>query len=243
LIREIEIFSSPETLANKLAGDLSGLINESAEKNISFTLALSGGNTPKFLFPVIAGSLKDSVAWEKVHIFWVDERCVPPDDPESNYGMAKSLLLDTIKIPSENLHRIIGEKPPSEEALRYAAEIAAFTVTRRRLPMFDLILLGLGNDGHTASIFPGNDKSFHSEKICETAVHPVSHQNRITITGSVINNAAKIFFIVTGGSKAEVVSAIIDKRSGVGYPASKVLSGDGVLKWYLDKAAAVLIGK
>jgi 6-phosphogluconolactonase len=239
--REIEIFSSPEALADKLAGDMAGMIKESSDKNILFTMALSGGNTPKFLFPVLADRLKDSVAWEKVHIFWVDERCVPAGDPESNYGMTKSLLIDRIKIPAENIHRIIGEAPPTGEVKRYSAEIADFTVPRRRLPVFDLILLGLGDDGHTASIFPGNEKLFNSDKVCGKTVHPVTHQNRITITGSVINNAAKIFFIVTGGSKAKVVSATIDPKSGVSFPASRVLPLNGVLKWYLDEAAAGLI--
>ena len=140
----------------------------------------------------MANSSSDLVSWERVHFFWVDERCVPPEDPESNFGVAKSLLLDKIKIPSKNIHRIMGEMDPSEEAIRYSAEIAGSTVTKGRLPAFDLIILGLGEDGHTASIFRGNNKLFFSEKICETTVHPVSHQKRITITGAVINNADNI---------------------------------------------------
>jgi 6-phosphogluconolactonase len=241
--REILIFSTPLELAERFAQDLKGMISGSSASDRSFTIALSGGNTPKLLLPVMAARLKDQVSWKKVHIFWVDERCVPPGDRDSNYGMTKSLLLDTINIPPGNIHRIIGEAPPAEEALRYSEEILDFTNSRGKLPMFDLILLGLGDDGHTASIFPGNNKSFQSEKISESVIHPVSHQRRITITGSVINNAANIVFIVTGATKAGIVSEIVEGKKAADYPASKVLPGNGVLKWYLDKAAADLINQ
>jgi 6-phosphogluconolactonase len=239
----VNVFPSPEELAERIALDLERMINRSLNEGKYFTLALSGGNTPKFLFPVIASRLNDSVSWEKVHIFWVDERCVPPDDPESNYGMAKQLLLDRINIPPENIHRIIGEALPPEEAIRYSTEINLYTSSGRNLPVFDLILLGLGDDGHTASIFPGNEWLFCSEKICETATHPISRQKRVTITGSVINNAMNIIFIVTGQAKSKVVSAILERKKGVSYPAAKVSPVKGVLKWYLDQEAAGLIIK
>ncbi len=237
----IKIFPSHVSLAEGFAEDLKGLVDKFQASERSFTVALSGGNTPKFLYPIISARLKNRISWAKVHIFWVDERCVPPDDPESNYGMTRQFLLDTIDIPPENVHRVIGEALPDEEALRYSEEIVSFTVSAGNLPVFDLVVLGLGDDGHTASIFPGNNKSFSSGKISETSIHPVSRQRRITITGSVINNAANIWFIVTGASKAGIVSEIFNGDGTSDYPASKVSPRNGVVKWYLDKEAARLI--
>jgi 6-phosphogluconolactonase len=242
LSREVKIFSTPEELAINFADDLIGMINESSDKN-TFTIALSGGNSPKLLFPVIADRCSDSVSWEKVHFFWIDERCVPPGDNESNFGTAKTAFLNRINIPSGNIHRIKGENEPSEEAVRYSSEIAGFNRKRGNQPVFDLIILGLGEDGHTASIFPGNNRLFNSEKICEPVVHPVSLQKRITLTGKVINNADNVVFLVIGKNKAEVVSAILKKKGTFDYPAELVKPETGVVKWYLDGSAAKLVDR
>jgi len=243
LKKEIKIFTSPEELAERFAEKLIGMINDSNAKEKPFTIALSGGITPKLLFSVLGDHFSDSISWEYVHFFWGDERCVPPDDPESNFRMTKKSLLDKIKIPLENIHRIMGEKDPDEEAARYSNEIVSFTREVKKLPAFDLIILGLGEDGHTASIFPGNSKLLNSDKVCEVAVHPVSFQKRITITGKVINNAKHIVFLVTGANKADVVSAIIGKKRVFDYPAAYIEPQSGVLNWYLDNAAAAMIDK
>jgi 6-phosphogluconolactonase len=242
LNNEIKIFSSPNELATGFAKELAGMIIKSAAAKRYFTIALSGGGTPKLLFSELAERFSDSVPWEIVHFFWGDERCVLPEDHESNFGLAKIIFLDKIKIPESNIHRIMGEMDPLEETARYTGEIACFTREDGGLPVFDLIILGLGVDGHTASIFPGNNKSFISGKTCELVVHPLSFQKRITITGSVINNSENIVFLVTGGNKAEVVSVIIGKKGITDYPAAHIKPKTGVLKWYLDSEAANLLG-
>jgi 6-phosphogluconolactonase len=242
LNKTIKIFQSPAELAEKLAEDIVSMINQSEKKKRSFTVALSGGSTPELLFSVLGNRFSESVSWEKVHFFWGDERCVSPQSMESNYGMTSRTLLNKIRIPLTNIHRIIGENVPSEEALRYSSEIGSFTEERAGLPSFDLVLLGLGDDGHTASIFPGYLELLTSDKICEVAVNPYSGQQRITITGRIINNAASVFFLVTGKKKAEIVENIFKKNSAsTNYPASYIVPLYGSLRWYADKDAVSLL--
>ena len=236
--KNIKIFATPFELAWNFAEEIVDTINESTKNNKTFTIALSGGSTPETLFTILGKKFEGKVPWQFVHIFWVDERCVSPDDKESNFGMANKRLLSKIKIPSVNIHRIRGEDDPEKEAIRYSAEISAFTVERDGLPLFDLIILGMGEDGHTASIFPGHTELFDSEKICEVAIHPVTKQKRITITGRVINNAENISFLVTGERKAGVIEKLFKKRStNQDYPASHVNPVHGRLNWFFDKDA------
>jgi 6-phosphogluconolactonase len=152
------------------------------------------------------------------------------------------MLLSKIGMPEKNIHRIKGEEDPLEEAVRYSDEISRFTEKRDGWPLIDIVLLGLGEDGHTASVFPGNIRLIESDKICEVAVHPVSGQKRITITGRVINNAHKVTFLVTGGKKAEVVEKILKNiPPAQNYPASFIVPVYGNLNWYLDSEAAGLL--
>jgi 6-phosphogluconolactonase len=206
-------------------------------------VALSGGSTPQLLFSLLGEKYARNVAWHNVHLFWGDERCVPPDDQESNYGVANEKFIAKSDIPLSNVHRIRGEDPPEIEALRYSVEIEAFTVKRNGKPSFDLMVLGIGEDGHTASIFPGHTILFASEKICEVAVHPETRQKRITLTGKVINNSAALVFLVTGKKKAGIVRDIIeDQTAAINFPASYVNPVDGELSWYLDEEASSLLG-
>jgi 6-phosphogluconolactonase len=240
--RVIKIFPTPEVLSESLALDLVNTIKENKDSNFPFTIALSGGNTPGLLFSILGDQHRDAVDWNNVHFFWVDERCVPPEDNESNFGMTNKALLSKINIPHGNVHRIKGEEDPEAEAERYSKEINDFVRNKNGLPCLNVILLGLGEDGHTASIFPGNLKLFKSEKISEMAVNPVTGQKRITLTGKVINNSENIFFLVTGKSKASVVRSILHKEiKGKQYPALYVLPEDGRLFWYLDNDAGSLI--
>lgn len=241
--RIVKIFPSPCEMAIEFAAEMAGMIVNSGKLKRLFRIALSGGSTPKLLFSVLGERFLHSVPWKFVHFFWGDERCVPPDNPESNFGMTKRIFLEKIKIPQANIHRIMGEKEPAEEAVRYSKEIKGFTSERGGLPVFDLIILGLGEDGHTASIFPGNNKLLNSEKICDIAIHPLSFQKRITITGNVINNAENVIFLVTGANKAKVVSEIIESPGTVDYPAARIEPQPGILQWYLDDAAAKMIDK
>ena len=235
-------FRTPYELAEKFAGELVLIIKEAAEVNRPLNIALSGGSTPELLFSVLGDHYSNSAPWEFVHFFWGDERCVPPVSPDSNFGMAFRTLFKKIKIPEKNIHRIYGEQEPVREAIRYSDLITNSTRMREGLPVFDIILLGLGEDGHTASIFPGMTHLFNSEKICEVALHPVSHQKRITLTGRIINNADKISFLVTGKNKAPVLKAILKKEeSALNLPASLVVSVNGSTEWLIDAEAGSLL--
>jgi len=240
--KTVRIFALPEELAAECAKEIARLINRSAEKKKIFTIALSGGSTPELLFTKLGEEYSKSVQWESVHVFWGDERCVPPDDSESNFGMTLSRFLSKIEIPAENIHRIKGEDDPEGEALRYSDEISRFTEEKDGLPAFSMVILGMGEDGHTASIFPGHSELLISDKICEVAVHPVSGQKRITITGRVINNADSVYFLVTGKKKQDVLDKILnDKPAAKSYPAYFIEPVDGDLIWYLDRDAAGLL--
>lgn len=238
---DIKIFRTAEESAIALADELAGLINAFTEDRL-FSIALSGGSTPKLLFQALAARHNDSLDWRRVSLFWVDERCVPPDDPESNYRMTRDALLEKIAIPPENVHRIRGEEDPDSEALRYSEVIERSAVLKNERPYFDVILLGLGEDGHTASIFPGKESLFRAAETCAVAVNPYSGQKRITITGRIINNAGLVFFLVSGRKKADIVRAIVCKGSKAGYPAQFVRPVYGSIIWYLDDEAASLIG-
>lgn len=153
----------------------------------------------------------------------MDERCVPPDDEESNYGMTKKYLLNKINIPLINVHRIFGEKDPAEEAKRYSEIVKLNLEVKNSLPELDLILLGVGEDGHTASIFPDQMELLNSNEIYAAAKHPGSGQARITLTGKIINNADRIYFLVAGKSKAEVVNKILNRKGDyLKYPAAHI---------------------
>jgi len=238
----IKIFPTPYDLAENFAGEIAKMITESAKMKSYLTIALSGGSTPELLFSLLGDNFSKSTPWEYVHFFWVDERCVPPDNDNSNYGMTQRTLFKKILIPAKNIHRIMGEADPEQEALRYSGEISEFTEKRGGLPLFDFVILGLGEDGHTASIFSGHEELFHSDKICEVTVHPVTKQKRITLTGRVINNADSVIFMVTGKKKARIVEKIIYKnKSSVNFPASQIQPPYGVLRWLLDEDSASLL--
>jgi 6-phosphogluconolactonase len=238
----IRIFQSPADLAEEFATEIVSGIMTAFHKERHFTIALSGGTTPKILFSVLADDFNGSIPWKNVHFFWGDERCVAPFDQQSNYKLAKQFLLDKINIPKANIHRIKGEDDPISESKRYAEEIKEFVKIKNGVPSFDLILLGMGQDGHVASIFPGQTMLLDSEKICEVSQHPVTSQKRITLTGKVFNNAAELAFLVTGKSKAWVVSEILFKAKEADYyPAAHILPENGKLEWLLDKESSIFL--
>lgn len=238
----INIFKTPKKTVKKFSKFLAKEINNSANNKEIFFIALSGGSTPQLLFKKLNKKYKDKIDWSYVHIFWGDERCVVAEDSESNYGVAKELLLNSIEIPIENIHHINGEEDPNIEAKRYSEEILNILPIKNGLPSFDLCLLGLGSDGHTASIFPDQMELLKSDKICKVAIHPETEQRRITITGDVINNSKNVSFLVTGEAKRKVVAEIINQENGyLNYPASHINPSHGKLSWYLDEAAGSLI--
>ncbi len=234
----LQVFETPQKAARALADELRSGIKF---KDGYYFLAVSGGSTPKILFNELSGmEFKDSVPWEKVHLFWCDERCVPPDDAESNYGMTKKSLLDKISIPEDNIHRIIGEASPEDEAERYGREILKIVpYSMDKMPRFDRMLLGMGTDGHTASLFPGRGLSNEFANLTGLAVHPGTGQKRISFTSALINNSKKISFFVTGKEKAKTLSEIINhKTNGASYPAESIKPCDGIVNWIIDKEAA-----
>ncbi len=205
----------------------------------SLHIALSGGSTPKIVFDELASRHLSKNEWRKVHLYWGDERCVPPGNAESNYKMTVEHLLSKIDIPEENIHRIRGENDPRQEAKRYSEVLKEKLPMIDSLPRFDLIILGMGDDGHTASIFPYEIGLWNADQLCEVAEHPETGQKRITITGRIINHAASVAFLVTGEGKAEKVGKIVDGRGGFkSYPAHLVNPISGNLTWFLDEAAA-----
>ena len=205
----------------------------------TFHVALSGGSTPKIVFDVLAENFSDKVDWNKVHFYWGDERCVPPSDDESNYKMTVEHLFSKIELPKENIHRILGEKDPKGEALRYANLLEINLDRVEGVPQFDLVILGMGDDGHTASIFPHEIELWDAEDHCVVATHPDSGQKRVSINGKVINTAKEVAFLVTGASKSEKVKAVVEKTEGSeAYPASLVNPASGNLVWFLDEEAA-----
>ena len=232
----LHIFKTPEELANKFADQLTNWIENHSEDE--FHLAISGGKTPDLLFSELAAKYNESTLWHKVHFWWVDERMVPPTHPESNFRIANNLLFSQIAIPEENIHRIKGENDPIEEALSYSTQIKERLPIQNERPVFDLILLGMGDDGHTASIFPNQMQLLNSEQICEVATHPISEQKRVTLTGKAINNAAKICFLITGSSKSQRLTEIFGRQPEAEYlPASQIKCRGEIPEWYVDEAA------
>lgn len=233
---KIQISESVEKLSEQFAQLLIDKINKS--KN-NFNIALSGGTTPKNIFEYLAAHHQNTIGWHKVKFFWGDERCVPPTDSESNYKMAYESLLSRLQIPASNIFRIRGENDPQNGAKEYSEIVKKQLPQINKIPKFDLIMLGLGEDGHTASIFPNQKSLLESEQIYASAVHPETGQKRITLTGKVINNASTIVFIVTGNNKAKVVDEIINQKDNYkNYPASFIQPHNGELYWLLDKSAA-----
>lgn len=235
--RKIFTFENHEQLSYELAKELMNSINKKAEEGKNYFIAISGGNTPKPFFKKLSQSpFKENILWKNLKIFWVDERCVPPDDEQSNFGMTKNLLLDKVEIPKENIFRMKGEEIPKIEAERYAGEIINnLPKDNNGLPVFDLMFMGMGNDGHTASLFPGQNLRDISNNIC--GVGQKGNQKRISLTYDFINNSDRIIFMVTGESKAKLVEEIINEKNK-NYPAAKIKSKNGSSEWWLDQQAA-----
>jgi len=235
---EVKILLTPEEIAEQISRDIAFMVKDNAENNMGTFISLSGGNTPKILFRKMSEEFNDKIQWDKVHLFWGDERCVPPDNEESNYGMTRQYLLNNINIPEKNVHRIRGEDDPEKEAARIASEIDLIVPAANGLARFDLNILGLGEDGHTASLFPGKKLKNIAAKTAGVAVHPKTGQKRISLTLQVINNSKQNLFMVIGRKKADIIYEIMSRKdAGKHYPAGKVRAAE-ILKWYLDEAAA-----
>lgn len=235
-----KVYSTKEETAEKLADELGQYFHSHSEKKIN--IAISGGTTPFLMFSYLIIKYRTSINWKNIHFFWVDERCVPPTSDESNFGNTHKTLFSKIDIPNENIHRIIGENNPEEEAQRYSDEINKFTTLNQGKPVFDIILLGMGDDGHTASIFPPQIELMEANTVAMVAQNPYNGQNRITLSGKVINLAQRIYFLVTGKNKAEIFRQIYYHNPGYDkYPSAHIDTNPQKTTWYLDSEAAALI--
>lgn len=231
-------FRSPALLAETLAEEIVRRITHSATSERNYSIAFSGGSTPELLYSLLGNEYSDAIPWQFIQLFWGDERCVPPESEESNFRLVQKHILDKVDIPHKNVHRIIGEDDPYLEVRRYSDELGILPL-RDNLPVFDLQILGLGEDGHTASVFPGDLPLFTTRELCAVTVHPVSGQKRITLTGPVLNNSESIVFIVTGKGKADIAGKIINRENEFRkFPAGNIEPVYGSLDWYLDDDSA-----
>jgi len=231
------IYPDTQTLVNAFVCEVNKFIRQADKPENSLHIAISGGNTPLAVFDQICRSTRKE-DWSNVHLYWVDERCVPWDHDESNYGNARLRFIEPMELPADQIHPINGEAEPGKEADRYAAMLAEHIPFEKGVPVFDWIWLGLGSDGHTASIFPDQLELWGSDRSCVVTTHPETGQNRISLTGGVINAARRISFLVTGKSKAHVVNQIVMKEGNyLEYPAFYVTPQTNYLEWYLDMEA------
>jgi len=215
---------------------------ESIRDSGVFRVALSGGSSPRQMYRLLAeDGFSSRVPWEKTHLFWVDERCVPVEDEGSNYGAAKQALLDRVRIPQGNVHRMPAELPPEEGARKYQAILKELVpLNERGMPVFDLIFLGVGKDGHTASLFPGQSTLQEEKRLVVAARGGEPDVDRLTLTLPVINSAKRVICLVTGKEKAQIIQEIF-QGNGSELPAKKVVPREGKLTWLLDRDAAAFI--
>ena len=235
---EITIFKSLDAMANEFFDFLVDDITNVLMQRRKYHIVVSGGTTPLKIFEKLNSIDLDKMKWDYLHVYWGDERCVPPENPESNYGNAWNTIIRYLDIPGQNIHRIKGEDDPVEECFRYQDILRNFVPVKNGLPCFNLFMLGIGEDGHTASIFPDQMDLLTSDSLCSLAKHPVSGQLRISLSGKVINNAEKVLFIATGKSKAKLIESIVKREKACDiYPAAHINPTHGILKWYLDREA------
>lgn len=236
---KISVFETAEEVAQAAASRFVKMAQNSIEAEGRFSVALSGGSTPQRTYQLLASDeFKAQVDWPKIHIFFGDERCVPPDSRDSNYRMADEALLSQVNIPPQNIHRIRGLGDAVANASLYEDELRTF-FNGASWPRFDLVLLGMGDDGHTASLFPGSAAlREHKAWVAANWVEKLD-AFRITLTAPAINPAAHVIFLVTGAGKAERVAEVINGTRDVERLPSQLIHPEaGTLEWLLDRGAA-----
>jgi 6-phosphogluconolactonase len=236
--RRVLVLDDPAMLAAAAAGEFTRI--SSASKGI-FRVALSGGSTPKAFYSLLADDKKPfraRVPWGRMHFFWSDERCVPPDHPDSNYRMANEAMLSRVPVPKANIHRVAGELPAEEAAQKYEDEIRKEFSMIEGVPRFDWIFLGMGADGHTASLFPGTSGVAENKKLVASVWVEEKKTYRVTFTLPVLNASKNIAFVVSGPEKADTARQVLKEAPSAARPSSLVLPANGNLIWLLDKPAA-----
>jgi 6-phosphogluconolactonase len=240
---DIRIFDDLEALSRAAASVFLDSCSEAIRSRGRALIALSGGNTPLELYKLLARPpYADQVDWPHVHVFWGDERCVPPDDPESNYRQANDALLSWVPVPKDHIHRVQGEAEPQAAALSYALLLEKYATPPLSWPRFDLVLLGMGEDGHTASLFPGSPVVVTAPTAAVTADYQGRPANRVTITPVLLNEARRLIFLVSGQSKSKtLVNVLYGDYDPDLLPAQRIRPVDGELIWMIDRAAASLL--
>ncbi len=236
---EIRIFKNLEELSQTAANLFVEQAAQSIAERDRFLVALSGGSTPARLFQLLATDFREKVDWSRVQVFWGDERCVLPDDAGSSYGQAREVLLNHVPIPDANIHRIKGELGPAEASKDYALTLKEFASPPLAWPRFNLVYLGMGEDGHTASLFPGSRVKVFEPTLPVTAHYQDRPANRVTLTPLVFNSARMIVFMATGEKKTDTLAEVIGgKYNPELYPAQRINPTEGRLIWLVDETAA-----
>jgi 6-phosphogluconolactonase len=239
--REVECFSDRGEMVRMEAERIVARAGDSIGQRARFLLCLAGGSTPKPLYELLATPpFATRIDWPRVHVFWGDERCVPPDHPESNYRMAREALLDHVQLPGTNVHRIRGEDEPSKAAAAYEELLATFFGSREIRPQasFDLVLLGMGADGHTASLFPGSAAARETRRWVVASPGPQPGHWRVSLTPVLLNTAEDVTFLVSGANKADRLKDVLEDRGPDLLPAQLIRPTHGALHWVVDTAAA-----
>lgn len=243
---DIRIIANSEELSRVAATEFVNQAKEAVHVKDTCTVALSGGSTPKSLYTLLAddAALRAAVPWDKVHFFWGDERHVPPDHPDSNYRMAHETMLSKVPIPPANVHPIKSEYAEASRAADEYERLLGkfFSLAAGQFPRFDLLLLGMGPDGHTASLFPGTAALHEQTRLAVANWVAKFNTNRITLTPPVLNNAARIIFLVGGEEKAETLRMVLQgEKQPERFPAQLVSPTHGTLLWLVDRSAARLL--
>jgi 6-phosphogluconolactonase len=242
---KLMILDDAQSLYVHAAEEIAHFAGEAICTHAEFTLCLTGGSTPARTYELLAERFRLSVDWKEVQFFWGDERCVAPNDQASNFGMANRTMLSQLELRPDQVHRMRGEDAPAEGAREYEQQLRAhFGLEDGEFPRFDLILLGLGENVHIASLFPGIPALHERERLAVAVEVDAPQRHRITLTPPVLNNAAHVIFLVEGQHKAAAVkSAIEGPRDPDRFPAQIVNPPNGDVLWLLDRAAASMISR
>lgn len=239
--RSLRVFDGPDALLSAAREEVVARAQKALRARRRFTLALSGGSTPKKLYESLVGA---EIDWTRTQVFFGDERCVPPDHADSNYRMAREALLSKIAIPEKNVHRVPSEDADPERAAKaYEQDLQSFFKLRPgELPTFDLCLMGMGPDGHTASLFPGTTALAEEVRLAVAPYVEKLGAWRVTMSAPVFNHARCVLFLVAGEDKAEALKGVLEsERPADELPAKLVKPGAGELLWWVDKGAAKLL--
>ena len=236
----------PAALAHRVAQYLVEMAEEAVDYHGRARIAISGGSTPRAAFQVLADPHRQwrwRMPWEYLDLYWVDERCVAPDNAESNYRMTREALLDHVPLKPQQIHRMEGELDPEEAAARYESELRnSFRLEGAESPRFDLIALGMGDDGHTASLFPHTRAIHELDRLVTANYVPQIDAWRITLTWPVINHASSAFFLIAGAGKAAVLNEVLTGPCDLDrLPSQLIWPASGILKLFLDKDAAAFL--